>query len=428
MAETGDFVSIGIDQIQIGLYVTLDLSWMDHQFLTNSFKIKNAKQLEDLRRLGLKNIRYNPAKSDSEPLPLPARPAEPPQPATSVPNPEEQAVIARKKERAARLAKLRQSVTQCEKKFVEAAGTFKNINQNLYARPEESVRAATTLVSQMAESLLIDKDLAIHAMNDKVVGEDVYFHSLNVSVLAMMLAKEMKLSRDEIGLVGLGAMFHDAGKTRVPGRILNKTEPLTTAEANFLAEHPRYGEEIGRNLKLPEAAIDIILHHHEAMDGSGYPDHLKGAQLLLPTRIVAIANTFDNLCNHPNPAKSLTPYEAVSSMFAKQKNLFDPAALSIFIRSMGIYPPGTVVNLTDDIWGMVVSVNVNQPLKPVVLIYDPEVPKEEAILLNLEEESELGIVKTCRAVELPRAVFDYLSPRQRITYYFNETESSKPRK
>ncbi len=426
MAEADDFVSIGIDQLQIGLFVSLELSWMEHQFLTNSFKIKNAKQLEDLRRLGLNSIRYNPAKSDCRPLPPPslAEPA-PPQPA---PDPEQQAIVASKRERVARLAKLRQSVTQCEKKFVEAAGTFKHINQNLYARPEESVRAATTLVSQMAESLLIDKDLAIHAMNDKVAGEDVYFHSLNVSILAMMLAKEMKLSRDQIGLVGLGAMFHDIGKTRVPGKILNKTEPLTTAEANFLAEHPRYGAEIGRNLKLPEPALDIILHHHEAMDGSGYPDRLKGASLPLPTRIVTIANSFDNLCNQPNPARSLTPHEAVSGMFAKQKHLFDPTALSIFIRCMGVYPPGTVVSLTDEIWGMVVSVNVNQPLRPVVLVYDPEVPRQEAILVNLEAETDLKIVRTCRSAELPRAVFDYLSPRQRITYYFNETETAKPRR
>jgi putative nucleotidyltransferase with HDIG domain len=430
MAEQGEYVSIDIDRLQIGLYVTLDLKWMEHQFLTSSFKIKTEKQLEELRHLGLKTIRYSPARSDCKPLPPQPRaagPAPAPPPSAPVVTAEELAVIARKKERLLRLEKLRQSVTQCEKKFVEAAGTFKLINQNLYSRPEESVQAATMLVSRMAESLLIDKDLAIHAMNDKIAGEDVYFHSLNVSILAMMLAKEMGLAQAEIAAVGLGGLFHDIGKTRIPGRILNKVEPLTPAEHNFLAEHTRYGEEIGHTLKLPGPVLDIILHHHETMDGSGYPDRLDGASLPETTRIVTIVNAFDNLCNQPNPARSLTPYEAVSSMFAKQKHLYDPTALSVFIRSMGIYPPGTVVSLTDGIWAMVISVNMNQPLRPVVLIYDPEVAKEEAILINLQEEADLKIVKTYRPTELPREVFEYLSPRQRITYYFNEKDTGKAR-
>lgn len=431
MAETGEFISIDIDQLRVGLYITLDLKWMDHQFLTNSFKIKDEKQLEQIRHLGLSKVRYNPAKSDLPPLaPKPkqeehAAPTPPPKPVIS---PEEVAAIERKKARMERLTKLRQSVGQCEKQFVEAATTLKTINQHLYSRPQESVKVATDLVAKMADSLLIDKDLAIHAMNDKVAGEDVYFHSLNVSVLAMMLAKEMGLQRPEIGLVGLGALFHDIGKTRVPDKILRKQDPLTPAELNFLAEHPKYGEEIARSMKLPPPVIEIILHHHENMDGSGYPDRLDEHSIPRLTRIVAIANTFDNLCNQANPARSLTPYEAVSLMFAKQRKLFDPTALSVFIHCMGIYPPGTVVRLSDDIWGMVVSVNVHQPLKPVILIYDPEVPKEEAILLNLEEEPDFKITRTCRPSELPREVLEYLSPRRRVTYYFNESGNDKPKR
>ena len=428
MAETSEFVTIDPEQLQVGLYVTLDMKWIEHQFLTSSFKIKNEKQLADLRKLGLKSIRYNPSRSDTKPLPKSPKPVDTPPPPPPRMDPEEQAAIARKKERIARLQRLRQTVSQCEKKFVEAAGTFKNINQHLYSRPEESVRAATALVTQMAASLLVDKDQAIHIMNDKVAGEDVYFHALNVSVLGMILAKEMRLSQEEIAMVGLGALFHDIGKTRIPGKILHKMEPLTKAEANFLAEHPRYGVEIAAGMNLPADAMDMILHHHETMDGRGYPDGLSGDDLPPLTRIVAIANAFDNLCNQPNPARSITPFEAVAIMFAKQKHLFDTAALRTFIRSMGVYPPGTVVTLTDDIWGMVISVNVNQPLKPVVLIYDPEVPKDQAILANLDEEPDLKIVRTYRPSELSREVFEYLSPRQRITYYFNEAETSKPRK
>jgi putative nucleotidyltransferase with HDIG domain len=427
MAETGDFVSIDSDQLQVGLFITLDLKWMEHQFLTNSFKIKDEKQLEQVRKLGLRSLRYSPSRSDREPLPL--NPAQPiPAPAPAAPDPDEAAALERKKARIERLNNLRQSVGQCEKQFIEAASALKSINQNLYSRPQECVKAATQLITKMAASILIDKDLAIHAMNDKVAGEEVYFHSLNVSVLAMMLAKEMDLGKAEIALIGMGALFHDIGKTRVPDKILRKLDPLTPAEANFLAEHPRYGEEIARTMKLPAPVIDIILHHHENMDGTGYPDHQDEKSISRLARIVAIANVFDNLCNHANPAKSMTPYEAVSIMFTKHRKQFDPAALSVFIHCMGVYPPGTVVRLCDDIWGMVVSVNVHQPLKPVVVIYDPEVPKEEAILLNLEEEPDFKITRTYRPIELPRDVFEYLSPRRRVTYFFNEANAGKPKR
>lgn len=426
MPETGDYRQIDIDRLQVGLYVTLDMPWLDHQFLTNSFKIKDEKQLAEIRRLGLVSIRYSPSRSEVEPLPAPAEPdsAAPP-PSPPPPSPEELAAIARKKGRVERLRVLRQSVNQCEKQFVQAAGTYKEINQHLHSRPRESVKLAAELVTRMADSLLIDKDLAIHAMNDKVAGEDVYFHSLNVSVLAMMLAREMRLGRPEIGLAGLGGLFHDIGKNRVPASILRKSSPLTQAEQHFLAEHPKYGEEIGRTMHLPEPVLDIIRHHHEYLDGTGYPGHLRGQAIPLLTRVVTIANTFDNLCNHANPAKSLTPYEAVSLMFAKQRDRYDATALSVFIHCMGVYPPGTVVRLSDEIWGMVVSVNVRQPLRPVVLIHDPVVPKEEAILINLEEERDFKITATCRPAELPREVLEYLSPRRRVTYYFNEGTGEK---
>lgn len=432
MAGNLEFVTIDIAQIQVGLYIALDLKWMEHQFPTNSFKIRTQKQLAELRALGLKTIRYCPARSEAEPLSLRPEPA-PPAPeilaepilAEPILSVAEKTAIERKQQRAQRLNALRQSVSQCAKTYAKASESIRNINQHLYSKPEESLRAATDLIGQMAESLLIDKDIAIHLMNDKVAGEDVYFHSLNVAVLAMMLAREMKLSKAEIALVGLGAIFHDIGKSRIPDTILRKAEPLTQSERNFLALHTRYGEEIGRSLNLPKPVLDIILHHHEDMIGTGYPDKLDGQSLPRLTRITAIADAFDELCNESAASKPMTPYEAVSHMFSKQRALYDPGALGTFIRCMGIYPPGTLVSLADHMWGMVISVNVQQPLKPLIMVYDPDVPKEEAILLDLVEEPGMKIEKTYRPTDLPREVFEYLSPRHRVTYYFDEATERK---
>lgn len=419
-----NFVTIDIRQAKVGLFVTLDLSWLEHPFLTNSFKIKNEQQLDLLKRLGLTTLRYNPERSDGQALEAAAtdQPSESHAPQISA---DEMAIIAAKQARIERLKKHRDSVTHCEKQLLEAASTLKSINRDLFSRPQETLRAAVGLVKQMADAMLVNRDIALHALNDKVAGEEVYFHSLNVSVLAMMLAKELKLSHELINLLGLGALFHDIGKLDVPDKILRKTAPLTPPERGFLNQHTRYGVDIAAKLAMPKAVVDIILHHHECMDGSGYPDKLRGDEIQKLTRIVAVVNAFDILCNPVNPDRALTPYEAISTMFAKQRQKFDPVLLTSFIKLMGVYPPGTIVLLNNELWGIVVSVNTARPTLPQVLVYDPEVPKNEAIILHLEDDPDLVISKTYRPNQIPNDVFDYLSPRRRITYFYDEAKSGK---
>jgi putative nucleotidyltransferase with HDIG domain len=430
MSSQEESVLIDVAQLRVGLYISLDLGWMDHPFIANAFKISDEGQIQTLKRLGLKQIRYYPAKSSATPLERtkPATPAnqeaEAPQETTAQPTAEEQAALEAKRLRVERLRQHRQSVLKCEKMLMESVNAIKYINQTLFSQPKECVASAAALINKMADSLLTEKDVAIYAMNDKVAGEDVYHHSLNVSVLAMLLAKEMAMHREEILLVGMGSLFHDIGKAKIPENLLRKTQPLTKPEQNFLAQHPIYGEEIGRGLGLAPEVIDIIRHHHETMDGSGYPDRLAQDAITRPTRLVAVVNTFDNLCNQVNPLNSLTPYEAISSMFAKQRHLFDAEILKSFIHTMGVYPPGTVVRLSNEMWAIVTSVNTNKPLKPTVVVYDASIPKEEALLIDLEHEPALSISKTLRPAQLPPEVFDYLSPRRRITYYFDEASPS----
>ncbi|MEW5892886.1 MAG: HD-GYP domain-containing protein [Pseudomonadota bacterium] len=423
MSEQEESALIDVARLRVGLYISLDLSWMDHPFISNSFKISDEGQIQTIKRLGLKQVRYYPAKSSALPL-EPVAQATPTVDAAPQTSPEELAAIQAKQQRIERLRQHRQSVLKCEKLLLESVNAIKQINQTLFSQPRECVANAISLISKMVDSLLTDKDVAIYAMNDKVAGEDVYHHPLNVSILAMILAKQLGLSKDEVRLVGLGALFHDIGKTKIPDNILRKTQPLTKPEQNFLAQHPIYGEEIGRNLGLAPPVIDIIRYHHEAMDGSGYPARLAGEAIPYFTRLVCVVNTFDNLCNPVNPLNALTPYEAISSMFAKQRHLFDAAILKSFIHTMGVYPPGTVVRLSNEMWAIVTSVNTNKPLKPTVVAYDADVPKEEARLIDLEHEPTLSISKTVRPAQLPQEVFNYLSPRRRITYYFDEASPS----
>lgn len=423
-------VSVPIEQLCIGLYVHLDLPWLEHSFALNSFKIKNEQELLALRALGLKSIRVNPAKSDCRPLPAPPPGQAEPQAAPEVAqiNAEEQNKIREKRARIERLQREREAISLCEKQLLKAATTLKSITKNLFSRPQESVQQADALIQQMVDSLLVDKDIAIHLMNDKIVGEETYYHSLNTAVLTMMLARELAFSPADIKTLGMGCLFHDIGKIEIPDRIVNKHFELTRAEQNLLQQHVFYGVQIAEKLNLSKQIGDIISQHHEYVDGSGYPNFLRGDKMSPLAKIVAITNTYDNLCNRPNPADSMSPYEAMAHMFGHMRKQFDPAALNLFIRSMGIYPPGTVVKLSDGTLGMVVAVNSGKPLRPSVLIYDPSIPKNEAIILDLVHEPILEIVASLKPGQLSQEVYEYLSPRKRMTYFFdNQRQEKVPR-
>jgi hypothetical protein len=115
----------------------------------------------------------------------------------------------------------------------------------------------------------------------------------------------------------------------------------------------------------------------------------------------------------------LTPHEALSLMFARLQAKFDPALLKVFIHCMGVYPPGTLVQLSNGVVGMVLSVNTQRPLKPTVLVYDAHVPRDEAMLLDMGTEESVHIGKALRPSQVPREVLNYLSPRMHMSYYFD---------
>jgi HD-GYP domain-containing protein (c-di-GMP phosphodiesterase class II) len=240
-----------------------------------------------------------------------------------------------------------------------------------------------------------------------------------VTVLAMILGRELRMPAELVRMIGIGALFHDIGLNEIPARILMSQGVLTKAERDFRELHCRYGFETGKKAGLPPAALNIILQHHEYFDGSGYPAKLKGEAIDLLARLVAVVNIYDNLCNPANVAQALTPHEALSQVFAQQRNHFDPRLLQAFIRFMGVYPPGTIVGLSNEVLGLVVKTNSARPLKPIVIVYDAEIPKQEAVILDLDEEPGINISRAIRPAQLPQAVFDYLSPRRRVSYYFD---------
>lgn len=416
------------DQLRIGLYIYLDLPWFRHPFTLNNFKITSEEQIRDLCALKVPQFRFDPGRSEVRPegglAEAPIAPAAPA--AEHAPEGENRLdpAMAEKNARIQRLAEHRKAVAQMEKAFAKAVVVMRNINKNLMSHSRETLEEMGSLVDQMAMVFLDHPEVTLHVMGEKCGGDEVYHHGLNVSILSMMLAKELEFGSGQFRTLGMGALVHDIGLNEIPDRVLKKPpEEYTKPERDLRAMHVEYGVKIGRQLGLPPEVQIIIAQHHELADGSGYPQGLKLEQIMPLARVVALVNYYDNLCNPVDYSIAMTPHEALSLMYSQRKSKFDAQVLRLMIRSLGVYPPGSIVKLSNEAIAMVVSVNPQKSLRPWVLLYDAGIPREEAIMLDLETETDINIGKAIRPALLPPPVYAYLSPRKRITYFFDSASA-----
>lgn len=414
-------IKITVDRLQPGLHIRLPVKWNEHPFLFNSFKVKDEETIRLIRHLGIKHVFINPNQSDTEPLP-PSSQSEPVSEQPDATELEAEKLWKEKQDRIEKLSAYRRRVINCEKEFERSLSRMRAVMNKIRNRPEQAVDEASQLVNDIVDKLLSDDNVTLHLMNGKSEFEDIYFHSLNVSVVAMMIAKAKKLSAAEIKEVAFASLFHDMGKVKVPTAILRKQTILTEPEKNYLKLHTKYGLEIAANMEhFPESARTVIAQHHELNDGSGYPEGLKEKDIDPLTQIVAVANAYDNLCHSNIAAEQKIPYVALSHLYKNCKHLYNTDNLGLLIKFMGIYPPGTVVQLSNDMVGLVISVNAKNILFPNVLIYDPSVPRTQAPIIDLAEK-ELKIVNAVLPNKLPDKVREYLNPRSRISYFFDSDD------
>lgn len=413
---------IDVSQLTVGMFIHLDLGWMSHPFPLSSFKIASSDQLLILRRLGLTQVRWSPAKSD---LNLQAEPEAPQAAATASaagagagnaaePSPED---LAREAHRRA-LAAQREALRLCEQQYGEAADGFRGVMENVLSDPHQARAQAESLTAALLDKMLVEGDLNMRLLNE-AAGDRSTAHALNVCIVALLLGRAFGLGRDEMMDLGVGSLLHDVGKLEVAARLRHRDESFTAAETQAYQQHVVKGVAIAQAMGLAPGPLLIVAQHHEHADGSGFPQRINMDRMSTGARIVALVNRFDGLCNPLITSKAMTPHEALSLMFAQGRNRFDATMLNAFIRMMGVYPPGSTVQLTDDRYALVVSVNSARPLKPRVMVHDPMVPKADALILNLEEMPDLGIRRSLKPQFLPRASLDYLSPRARIAYFFD---------
>ena len=415
--------SIPVRQLQPGLYVELPLSWNEHPFLLSKFRIKDDQQVQMIRSLGLQEVFFYPEKSRAEPL-APEEARENPDPASAETKQVMQQQWDEKKEQARRLSERRSEIQRVEKQYNEVVGEVKDLMSKMNSLPVQAMNEAGKIVGSIVSTLAADKEVLVHLMNANNLDDTMYYHVLNTSVLSLLVAREIGLTdKEQLMTLGLAALLHDIGQTKLPAQLLRKTVPLTKPEADLYARHVRFATEmIGQHAKLKltvkPTLLAIIEQHHVFLDRSGYPADIDPAKMHPLAKILAIVNYYDNLCNHNDPKQSMTPHEALSLMFSKQTAKFDKHILQALVKMLGIYPPGTVVQLSDESIGIVIYLNRKELLKPGVLVYSPDVPKSEAVIVDLTAQGELSIRKSLRPAQLSAEVFEYLNPRERISYFF----------
>jgi putative nucleotidyltransferase with HDIG domain len=414
-------IKITVDRIRPGLHIRLPVKWNEHPFLFNSFKLKTQEQIDMIKHLGIQYVYVNPNQSDTTPLPVNQKSEQSDQDKNEIDR-ETKKMWEEKQTRIDKLNKYRRRVIRCEKEFERSLSQLRSVMSKIRNRPETAVDEAQAMVDDIVDKLLSEDSVTLHLMNGKSEFEDIYFHSLNVSIVAMMIAKSKGYNSRQIKEVAFGALFHDIGKIKVPTAILRKTTPLTEPENNYLKLHTKYGLDIAANIPdFPESAKKIIGEHHEFMDGSGYPDGLKADAIDEFAQIISVANAYDNLCHSNIISEQKIPYTALSHLYKNCKNLYNVENLNILIKFMGVYPPGTVVQLSNQMVGLVISVNANNILFPNVLLYDPTVPRTQAPILDLADK-DIKIESAILPSRLPDQVREYLNPRSRISYFFDTDE------
>lgn len=437
------FVPLHATALRLGLYIKIEGSWFSHPFPTNSFKIESAKDLETLCGLTKVKLYFDPDRSEPEGthsdhtkapdrkgVQSTAEPDKEPSNESELITPqdssEEEATpedpIQRKVAQHQAFQVYQEHLQAVGGQFQEVVQEAKQVMQDVITGRPRGLRTAQKIVGELYEILNIaDNSRALlNLIGSNEPNEEFFLHALNVCSLSLMVGQDLGLSREDAEKLALGALFHDIGELKFPAeQLLRKGSMSASERKNFLSTHPKYGVELAEKLlNFPYEAIDVIRQHHERLNGSGFPTGKKDDQISKFAKIVMVVDEYDELCHHPDPAKSFIPSEALSYLYVKCRHTLWHDAVVSLISQLGVYPPGSLVNLSNQKIGIVTSVNLANRLRPVILVYDEYTSPDEPIILNLSEEDEsLSIVSAIRPVDLSAKIRECLNPRRIISYF-----------
>ncbi len=364
---------IDIHDLRVGMYIErLDSSWLKHPFLFSKQKIvETNKQLRKLQSAGVREIFINTELgldvidpvflADSKPRAVqnPAPQAlEPDVPEEASPPPESVEAIPLSREVETARA-LYSSATQFVRDFFHDARAGRTIDY----------KEAGPLIDGIIQSVFRNSNALSILANLRSHEEYTYTHSVNVAALSVVFGKSLGLRRKDLYDLGIGGLFHDIGKFRIPDEILKKPGELTQKEFEIVKKHPHSGYRLMQgNTDLNDRALRVILEHHERYDGGGYPSALHGAQISKAANMVSIVDAYDALTADRAYRRAVDPHFALKTMYLERKERYYYDLMERFIKCLGIYPVGSFVKLTNGHYAIVIEADPANPLTPTVKI------------------------------------------------------------
>jgi HD-GYP domain-containing protein (c-di-GMP phosphodiesterase class II) len=379
------FKKITSEQIRLGMYVQESGSaWIDNPFWRKSFLLKKQEDLDLLRGWGIREIVIDISKG-LDVVPEPAAAGAQPQ------LPEKPPV----RQRAQQGTTVQQEQKYASKLLASARPAITSMFEEVRMGKAVDAQDVLPLVEEITASVSRNSDALISLARLKTADDYTYMHSIAVCALMVALAHEFEMSAEETRQTGLAGLLHDVGKMTIPLNILQKPGPLTEAEYIIVKNHPVSGYELLRDGRgVGEIALDVALHHHEKIDGSGYPYKQNDNQISLHARMGSVCDVYDAITSNRPYKSGWEPGESLRRMTEWSTGHFDQRVFHAFIKIIGIYPVGSLVRMKSDRLGIVIEQNKESLLKPRVKLFfsvrnNVRIPVEEIDLSKREARDQI---------------------------------------
>lgn len=362
---------IPVSQLQIGMHVVrLDRSWEETDFLLQGFILQNEEDLLAVQQQcktvfvegRVQVVPETPERLRASRKTRTGKPA--PKDAST-----DSSAIPKRKVTYINKVDASREMAAATMSYADAKATAKNIMSNLRLGRTLEMNQIHQVVDSCVDSVLRNDNALL--LLTKIKNKDEYTaeHCINVSILSAAFGKHLGLLEGEIRTVALCGLLHDVGKMRIDDEILNKPGALTPEEFAVMKNHTTFGRDVLAALpRLAHAAVDVAYSHHERMDGKGYPRGLAGHQIPLFAKIVGLVDTYDAITSSRVYDKGRASMEALQIIHRNKGAQFDAGLAVEFIRMIGVYPPGSIVEMTNGEVGIVVATHAASKLKPRVLL------------------------------------------------------------